>query len=150
MSESQQEPSFMPEPDSKSSKYRPHHPPSAGALFQKKISQDIRLAKAHAMACARGGACLTDKIPSHTSSVQWKCARDHVWKNTFCMILCENFWCPNCPEDERSNVDLVLARYVELLNAKFESKMLRGPMAKTVEKQIQENILARMEKMTGT
>lgn len=120
---------FTSEPDSQPIpepvKPKKHEPPSQGVLFQKKIKQAVRVVKARAMADARGGACLSLKAPAHCSTLEWKCADGHIWKNTYCMILCENFWCPNCPLDDHKALDAVLAKYLAALNSRLEAGDLR-------------------------
>lgn len=107
-------------------KFRPHMTPSPGVLFQKELKRRLRLVKARAMAEAHGGTCLSTKVPAHDSALRWQCARGHAWKNTYCMILCECFWCPNCPEDGRKDPSAILVKYMEKLNVALESGKLQA------------------------
>lgn len=107
-------------------RYKAHETPSPGSEVQKAIRDRLRLLKAHAMAAAHGGACLSAAAAAHTSFLEWGCARQHTWKNTYCMIVCENFWCPNCPEDDRKDLKVVLETYKAKLYAALEAGKLRA------------------------
>lgn len=88
-------------------KWCPHC--SKNARFSLEIAQEI--------ARKRGGQCLSTEYKNMHTKMEWKCAKDHIWKSRLHDVKDDNNWCPECSSHKSERI---CRKFFEtMFNAKF-------------------------------
>ncbi len=82
----------------------------------------------HVAARARGGECLSKRLGSIQSVVEWQCASGHRWKSRAANVLNSKAWCPVCAGRRHTLAEfqaLALSRGGSCMSSKYRGMQVK-------------------------